>query len=83
MTEEHYSIPNTDLYVDPDSIFSNGVSPDLDKFYFDILHPKAPVKVFDENGNIVMREGWAVEYNADGSILIENRSILEDLQEVL
>lgn len=83
MAEAYYSIPSTDLYTDPDFVISNGVSLDLDKFYFDILHPKAPVKVFDENGNIVMREGWAVEYNADGSILIENRSILEDLQEVL
>ena len=83
MDKERYSIPNTDLCIDPDFIFSNGVSLDLDKFTFDILHPKAPVKVFDENGNIVMREGWIVKYNTDGSILIENGSILEDLQEVL
>lgn len=83
MAEEHYSIPNADLCIDPDFIFSNGINLDLDKFYFDVLHPKAPVKVFDENGNIIMREGWIVKYNTDGSILIENRSILEDLQEVL
>lgn len=79
MTEASFSISNTDL----DMAISNGISPDLDKFYFNILHPKAPVKVFDENGNIVMREGWIVKYNTDGSILIENRSILEELQEVL